>query len=74
MKECLRKSRKGQATVEYIILLSILSMLSVSFVKWFYQGFGKTVGGLGHSLTRSLRTGVCEKDCYYNGFKNQGDH
>ncbi|WP_408098521.1 hypothetical protein ACJVC5_06305 [Peredibacter sp. HCB2-198] len=60
----------GQATVEYIFILAFAVMLGFQFTNRFTEFFGDTLGGVGHVLSTHLTIGVCEKDCWFNGYKN----
>lgn len=64
---------RGQATVEYLFLILFLLTLSYQLVMGFTNFMTGQVGNLGHVLTYSLSTGVCEEDCfyktYYNGYR-----
>ncbi len=70
MKNYFRKAI-GQALIEYLLIFSFMTFLSINMVK----GLGKTlfnsVGFLGYELTEQLTVGVCKKDCFYDGFNNQ---
>ncbi|MBL6989291.1 MAG: hypothetical protein ISR65_05920 [Bacteriovoracaceae bacterium] len=66
----MNKNIRGQAVIEYILLFGLIAFISINMVKGFSSYMGKTVGGLGVALTNQLTVGVCEKACYYKGYKN----
>lgn len=61
---------RGQATVEYILLVAFLLILASKMIGGFTDYMSGTVGNLGHVLTYNLSVGICKKDCYYPGFFN----
>jgi len=64
--------QKGQATFEYIILLAVVGVMLINVTKLVGSGLSTTAGNLGFNLTKSLKTGVCAQECFYNGYKNLG--
>ena len=60
----------GQALIEYLLIFSFMTFISIGLVK----GVGKTllssVGSLGYELTEQLTIGVCKKFCYYEKYEN----
>jgi len=65
------KFKKGQALIEYLLIFSFVTFISISLVK----GLGKTmlssIGYLGYELTEQFTVGVCKKLCFYEGYRNQ---
>jgi hypothetical protein len=61
----------GQALIEYLLIFSFMIFLSINMVKGLGKTMIGTVGSLGAELTEQLTVGVCEKACFYNGFKNK---
>lgn len=63
---------QGQALIEYLLIFSFMTFIAISMVK----GLGKTllgsVGYMGYELTEQFTIGVCEKECFFNGYINQG--
>ena len=61
----------GQALIEYLLIFSFMTFVSISLVR----GLGKTlmssVGNIGFELTEQFSVGVCKKLCFYTGYKNQ---
>jgi hypothetical protein len=67
-----KMSVSGQALIEYLLLFSFMTFISISLVK----GLGKTmmssVGNIGFELTEQFTVGVCKKLCFYTGYQNEG--
>jgi hypothetical protein len=63
-------SIRGQALIEYLLIFSFMTFVTINMVK----GLGKTmlssVGYIGFELTQQLTVGVCERRCFYNGYRN----
>ena len=61
----------GQALIEYLLIFSFMTFVSISLVR----GLGKTlmssVGNIGFELTEQFSVGVCKKYCFFNGYENQ---
>ena len=61
----------GQALIEYLLIFSFMTFVSISLVR----GLGKTlmssVGNIGFELTEQFTVGVCKKLCFYTGYENQ---
>lgn len=58
--------------IEYLLVLILSVMLSIQIVNRFTDFFRDSMGNLAHVLTINLMTGVCERECLYQGYKNQG--
>lgn len=69
IKKKLRAS--GQALIEYLLIFSFMTFITITMVK----GLGKTlftsVGYLGYELTEQMTIGVCKEHCFYSGYVNQ---
>lgn len=65
------KNKSGQATVEYILLFGFMMLVGLNMAKLIGDGLSRSVRGLGYALTQELSTGVCEKLCFYTGYKNE---
>ena len=61
---------RGQATVEYLLLIAFIMTLAVKMIGGFTDFMTGTVGNLGHVLTYNLSVGVCAEECFYPGHKN----
>lgn len=61
----------GQALIEYLLIFSFMTFISIGLVK----GLGKTlmssVGNIGFELTEQFTVGVCKKLCFYSGYENE---
>ena len=61
---------KGQALVEYLLVVVFLIMISAKLVGGFTGFMRDSIGNLGHVLSLNLSVGVCPKDCFFSGYKN----
>jgi hypothetical protein len=68
MGKCIRD--KGQALVEYLLLVVFLIILSSKLVTGFTDFMRESVGNLGHVLSVNLTVGVCPRDCFFGGYRN----
>lgn len=66
----LLKNPKGQAMVEYLLVVVFLITLTIKVVGGFTDFMATTVGNLGHVLTYNLTVGVCQDECFYSGYGN----
>lgn len=62
---------QGQALIEYLLLFSFMTFITISMVKGLGKTIFKSVGYLGHELTEQFTIGVCKKECFYGGYKNR---
>mgnify|MGYP001284506747 CR=1 FL=1 len=60
----------GQATIEYLFVMIFIVSISIKMVGAFSDFMRDSVGNLGHVLSQNLTVGVCEKQCFFGGFKN----
>lgn len=68
----IKKSKAaGQAMIEYLLLFSFMTFISISMVKGLGKTLFKSVGYLGYELTEQFTIGVCKSECFYTGYKNQ---
>lgn len=67
----IRRLARGQALIEYLLIFSFMTFIAINMVK----GLGKTlyssVGHIGYELTEQFTVGVCKKECFFSGYKNQ---
>ena len=63
-------SNKGQAIVEYVLLVAFLLILTSKLVAGFTDFMRGSVGTLGHTMSLNLSTGVCPNDCYFKSYEN----
>jgi hypothetical protein len=72
MKIKMKMKAQGQALIEYLLIFSFMTFIAISMVK----GLGKTlfssVGYMGYELTEQFTIGVCEQECFFSGYQNQG--
>lgn len=64
------KNSKGQAALEYILVLIFSVVVLVKIVNTLGTFFTDSVGNLGHVLSVNLKVGVCKNYCYFSGYKN----
>lgn len=68
----MRKNQtSGQALVEYLFLFAFMSLIGVNLVRGFTSTMGTTSGSLAVILSNQLTSGVCEDQCFHEGFINQ---
>lgn len=71
MKSKIQMRASGQALIEYLLIFSFMTFISIGLVK----GLGKTlmssVGNIGFELTEQFTVGVCKKLCFYSGYENE---
>lgn len=60
----------GQATIEYILLFAVMSVIAVTMAKSITTTMEKSVGGLAQAMTNYLTIGVCPRLCYFGGYGN----
>lgn len=63
-------SSKGQALVEYVLLVAFLVVISSRMVTGFTDFMRESIGNLGHVLSLNMSVGVCQRDCFYTGYEN----
>tara|TARA_R110002049_G_scaffold49511_5_gene141611 strand:+ start:1226 stop:1456 length:231 start_codon:yes stop_codon:yes gene_type:complete len=57
------KNQKGQAVIEYVMILAFMMLILVSFINTFSEAIGRRVQGLNFTLTQFLTTGSCPSVC-----------
>jgi len=65
-----KKSAAGQAVVEYLLIMIFIYMVAGKFIKGFKDFLAEGFGTIGHAMTVNLSVGVCEKECFFKGYKN----
>ncbi len=63
-------SNLGQALLEYLLLIVFGVIVASNLVKTLSESTGNKIGNLTHYLSESLTTGVCERECFFSGYKN----
>ncbi|MBC7715278.1 MAG: hypothetical protein H7177_18170 [Rhizobacter sp.] len=61
----------GQALIEYLLIFSFMTFISIGIVKGLGKTMLKSVGYIGYEMTEQFSVGVCPKACFYNGYENQ---
>ncbi len=62
--------RAGQSTIEYMMVLAFIAMISFAMVKKVGEFMGDQVGSLAHVLSIHLSVGVCKDSCFYSQYVN----
>lgn len=60
----------GQATIEYILIFSFISLIGVGLARTIGGSISTSVKSLGWVLSQELSTGICRTQCFYGGYKN----
>jgi hypothetical protein len=61
----------GQALIEYLLIFSFMTFISIGLVKGLGKTLFKSVGYIGYELTEQFTVGVCKNACFFNGYINQ---
>lgn len=67
----LRGPSTGQALIEYMLMFSFMTFVSINMVKGFGKTMISTVHYLGYELTEQSTVGVCKENCFFSGYINQ---
>lgn len=57
----------GQAMVEYLFVMLFIIIISVRLVGAFTDFMRDSMGNLGHVMTMTLTTGMCQRECFFAG-------
>ncbi len=57
----------GQAMVEYLFVMLFIILISVRLVGSFTDFMRDSMGNLGHVMTMTLTTGMCQSQCFFGG-------
>jgi Flp pilus assembly pilin Flp len=60
----------GQATIEYILIFSFISLIGVGLARAIGDSISTSAKSLGWVLTQELSTGVCRSQCFFGNYKN----
>jgi Flp pilus assembly pilin Flp len=63
-KYTISRSQSGQALIEYLLIFSILGLISVIMVNSLSEFMSNSNGRLGATLTNHLSSGTCSNICY----------
>lgn len=61
---------EGQATIEYLFVLIFVAIITIQLFRILSSFFEAGSGSIAYILTHKLTTGVCNTQCFFNGFKN----
>ena len=70
MKSSASHKSSGQALIEYLFVMIFVILLSVKIVGIFTDFMRDSMGNMGHVLSTYLAVGVCERNCFFTGYKN----
>ena len=65
------KNESGQAFVEYILIFSLFTLISLGLIKAFNTMMDNIFTSFSYILSQHLSVGVCEANCFFNGYVNQ---
>ena len=65
------RNKNGQAFVEYILVFSLFTLISLGLINAFNSMMDSTFTSFSYILSQHLSVGVCENDCFFNGYSNQ---
>ena len=60
----------GQALIEYLLLFSFMTFISIGIVKGLGKTMLKSVGFIGYEMTEQFTVGVCKSLCFYGKYNN----
>ena len=60
----------GQTTLEYILLMGLVTLVAVLVWSKFSSFMTDSFGEFNHQLSSILSTGTCAKDCFFQGYAN----
>ncbi len=66
-----RKKHSGQALVEYVLIFSLFTLISLGLIKALNTMMDNTFTSFSFILSQHLSVGVCESNCFFNGYINQ---
>ncbi|MBF0359762.1 MAG: hypothetical protein HQK49_02070 [Oligoflexia bacterium] len=71
-------SKRGQALIEYMIILSVMALVSVKAVQNIRKALNSSMGSLSSVISKNLTVGVCGKNksnayCFFNGYTDNED-
>lgn len=64
-------NRHGQALIEYLLIFSFMTFITINMVKGLGTTLFKSVGYMGYELSEQFTIGVCKQDCFFDGYVNQ---
>lgn len=70
-KQNLFFNERGQAIMEYLMIILFIAFLSVKMVTAYNKILDTTFKSLAKVLTQHLNIGVCESRCFSDGYQNK---
>jgi|SaaInlStandDraft_5_1057022.scaffolds.fasta_scaffold380681_1 hypothetical protein len=64
-------SKGGQAVVEYLIVFAGIALIGILIVGRMNKFMTSSIGSISFELTQHLTTGVCDRNCFFDGYKNK---
>ena len=61
---------QGQALIEYLLIFSFMTFISIGMVRGLSKTLLSSIGFLGYELTEQFSVGVCAKECFFAKYKN----
>jgi len=65
-----KNNKIGQALVEYMLIFSLFALIAIGMVNAFNNLMGKFTTTFSVVLSHHLQVGVCEKNCFFDGYGN----
>jgi Flp pilus assembly pilin Flp len=70
VKSYFKKNIYGQAMVEYLLILALMSTIGVRMVKMLSGFMNDSIGNMSMVVQTHLNVGVCTQQCFFAGYKN----
>jgi len=64
------RNNRGQATIEYVLILSLLILVVANMGRLIEKAVKSTAGSLTYTISEHLTIGVCDKNCVIKAYKN----
>ena len=65
-----KNNKLGQALVEYMLIFSLFALIALGMTNAFNNLMGKFTTTFSVVLSQHLMVGVCEKNCFFDGYGN----
>jgi len=66
----LYQKNSGQALVEYMLIFSLFALIAFGLTNSFNTLMGEFTTSFSVILSQHLSIGVCETECFFNGYGN----
>lgn len=66
----MKKHQAGQALIEYLFVIMFVSIIGTKFISKLGKYTSAQMGKMAHVLSLNLTVGVCDKNCFFIGYKN----